>query len=368
MHSAIAVPKVPALVHCGIAICGLLVRARGAPVQNVDVAILGTGAAGLMCAIETGRRGRRVLLLDHAEAIGKKILISGGGRSNFTNLHCTPANFLSENPHFAKSALARYTPSDFIALVEKHRIPYHEKPLGQLFCDRSSRDIVEMLARECSEAGVRIQLSTSISRVTREADRFLMETSIGPMSAASVVVATGGLSIPKMGATGFGYELARQFGLNIIEPRPALVPFTFSPADRDVWCDLSGVSAEVVASIGNSKRADFREKITHHPSRRQRSRRPANLFLLEARRDGRLRHSARSRTLRSAASAACSSRRRRSPGSAPSTSASPLGGTLAPDASATCDPPAVERDPRRPRVVASRLADHPRRNRGLRQG
>jgi predicted Rossmann fold flavoprotein len=233
--------------------------------QKEDVIVLGAGAAGLMCAIEAGKRGRRVLLLDHAERIGSKILISGGGRSNFTNLHCTPANFLSENPHFAKSALARYTPADFIALVDKHRIPYHEKTLGQLFCDRTSRDIVDMLARECAEAGVRTQLNTMIERITREPGGFLLNTSSGGVAATSVVVATGGLSIPKMGATGFGYDLARQFGLNIIEPRPALVPFTFAPADRDAWCDLSGVSAEVIASIRDGKRPTFREKllITH---------------------------------------------------------------------------------------------------------
>jgi len=241
-------------------------------VEEADVVVLGAGAAGLMCAIEAGRRGRRVLLLDHAERIGKKILISGGGRCNFTNIHCTPANFLSENPHFAKSALARFTPAGFIALVEKHRIPYHEKTLGQLFCDRSSRDIIDLLARECADANVRIQLDTRVEQVTREADGFLIRIASGDLRAASLVVATGGLSIPKMGATALGYELARQFSLRIVDCRPALVPFTFSATDRDAWCDLAGISAEVIASATYSSTTrhkpastSFREKmlITH---------------------------------------------------------------------------------------------------------
>jgi predicted Rossmann fold flavoprotein len=239
--------------------------------QRFDVIILGAGAAGLMCAIEAGRRGRRVLLLDHADRVGKKILISGGGRSNFTNLHCTWENFLSENPHFARSALARYTPADFIAKVEQHRIPYHEKTLGQLFCDRTSRDVVDLLERECAEAKVHILLQTHIDSVTAIPARgFTLRTSSGDFEAESVVVATGGLSIPKMGATGFGYELARQFGLRVVEPGPALVPLTFSSSDHDAWCDLAGVSAEVVASIpiAAARRATkpaFREKllITH---------------------------------------------------------------------------------------------------------
>jgi predicted Rossmann fold flavoprotein len=234
-----------------------------APMQQFDVVVLGAGAAGLMCAIEAGRRQRRVLVLDHAEAIGKKILISGGGRCNFTNTGCTAENFLSENPHFARSALARYTPHDFIALVEAHNIPYHEKTLGQQFCDRSSRDIVAMLERECAEARVRIQVGTRIAGVRpHEGGGFSIETSAGLLRAESVVVATGGLSIPKMGATGFGYQLARQFGLRVVEPRPALVPFTFAPQDHAAWCDLAGVSAEVIASRGKTS---FREKllITH---------------------------------------------------------------------------------------------------------
>ena len=233
-----------------------------AKVQQYDVIILGGGAAGLLCAIAAGQRGRRTLVLDHAEAIGKKILISGGGRANFTNLNVTPANYLSQNPHFAKSALARYTPADFISLVEKHGIPYHEKALGQLFCDRSARDLVDMLARECAEAHVAIQTDTRIDRVEHLADRFQIHTPSEIFTAHSLVIATGGLSIPKMGATGFGYDLARQFGLHVIEPRPALVPFTFSADDRDLWCPLAGVSAEVVVTTA---RISFREKalITH---------------------------------------------------------------------------------------------------------
>jgi len=237
-------------------------------VRNYDVIVLGAGAAGLMAAMEAGRRGRRTLVLDHADHAGKKILISGGGRCNFTNLHAAPENFLSENPHFARSALARYTPQDFIALVEKHGIPYHEKTLGQLFCDRTARDIVDLLLRECAEARAAIELETRILRVERDADRFTLETSIGGVQARSLIVATGGLSIPKMGATGLGYEIARQFGLKIVEPRAALVPLTFTAEDRERWCDLSGVSTEVVASAaaaGKRKPPGFREKllITH---------------------------------------------------------------------------------------------------------
>src|SRR5580704_5946497 len=195
----------------------------GSDEQRVDVAVLGAGAAGMMCALEAGRRGRRVVVFDHAEKIGKKILISGGGRCNFTNIHARAENFLSENPHFAKSALARYTPADIITLVEKHGIRYHEKTLGQLFCDRSAMDIVTMLERECAEAGARIRTGVRVISVAHEG-QFLIETTDGPLRADSLVVATGGLSIPKMGATGFGYTLAEQFGLHIIECRPALVP------------------------------------------------------------------------------------------------------------------------------------------------
>ncbi len=241
--------------------------------KTVDVLILGAGAAGLMAAIEAGKRGRRTLVLDHADRPGKKILISGGGRSNFTNLNTAPENFLSENPHFARSALARYTPHDFIALVEKHAIPYHEKTLGQLFCDRSAHDIVNLLTRECAAANVTLQLETTVQSVTRNTTSFEVETSTGTIHAESVIVATGGLSIPKIGATGLGYDIARHFALALVEPRPALVPFTFAPEDRDRWCDLSGVSTEVIVTTASaatkSRRpaapASFREKllITH---------------------------------------------------------------------------------------------------------
>jgi predicted Rossmann fold flavoprotein len=229
--------------------------------QQFDALVLGGGAAGLMCALEAGKRGRRVAVLERAERTGKKILISGGGRCNFTNIHCRPENFISANPHFAKSALARYTASDFIALVEKHRIPYHEKTLGQLFCDRSAHDIVEMLESECREAGVRLFVKTAIQEVLRTTE-FVVRAGETEFRAPVLVVATGGLSIPKMGATGLGYDLARQFGLAIREPRPGLVPFVFDAEDRDRYCDLAGVSADVAVSCDEQR---FREKmlITH---------------------------------------------------------------------------------------------------------
>jgi predicted Rossmann fold flavoprotein len=232
--------------------------------QTIDVIVLGGGAAGLMCAFEAGRRGRRVLVLERAERIGKKILISGGGRCNFTNLYCQPESFLSANPHFCKSALARYTPADFIALVEKHGIRYHEKTLGQLFCDGSARELVEMLERECREAGVEIFVNANAGQIQRS-DGFTVQVSGKEFRAQSLVIATGGLSIPKMGATAFGYELARQFGLSVVECRPALVPFTMNPEDRERYCDLAGVSAEAIVSIAESSAPPFREKllITH---------------------------------------------------------------------------------------------------------
>ncbi len=234
--------------------------------MQYDVVVLGAGAAGMMCAFEAGQRGRRVLLLEHGERVGQKILISGGGRCNFTNLHASAANFLSENPHFAKSALARFTPKDFVALVEKHGIKYHEKTLGQLFCDDSARQIVTMLEKECASAGVETRVGVSVGSVRTHpaaqstrvedgalgaaagAERFVVETSAGSFACSSVVVATGGLSIPKMGATGFGYELAREFGLAVVEPRAGLVPLMFSVGDRERWCDLAGLSTEVVGS------------------------------------------------------------------------------------------------------------------------
>jgi predicted Rossmann fold flavoprotein len=230
-------------------------------IHSFDALILGGGAAGLMCAIEAGRRGRRVGILEHADRLGKKILISGGGRCNFTNIHCLPENFLSSNPHFAKSALARYTPADFLTLVEKHRIPYHEKTLGQLFCDRSARPILEMLEEECRSANVSIFVGTQIQEVSRAAG-FALRTANAEFRAPVLVVATGGLSIPKIGATSFGYDLARQFGIKIREPWPGLVPLVFGAEDRSCYRDLAGVSAEVVASCDGQR---FHEKmlITH---------------------------------------------------------------------------------------------------------
>ena len=212
---------------------------------KVDVLVIGAGAAGLMCAITAGQRGRRVLVLDHANKPGKKILMSGGGRCNFTNLGVTPAQYLSANPHFCKSALARYTPADFIALVEKHRIAYHEKELGQLFCDESSKLIVRMLLDECTAAGVRIETSCAVERVRKTHEGFTASTVNGEVHADSLVVASGGLSIPSMGATGFGYELARQFGHNVLPTRAGLVPLTLSGKHLEHYQDLAGVALPV---------------------------------------------------------------------------------------------------------------------------
>jgi predicted Rossmann fold flavoprotein len=230
-------------------------------IHKFDAVVLGAGAAGLMCALEAGKRGRRVAVLERADHIGKKILISGGGRCNFTNLHCQPENFISGNPHFAKSALARYPPSDFIALVEKHHIPYHEKTLGQLFCDRSARDVTDMLEAECREAGVQIFLKSRIDEV-QHIGGFVVRTDVAEFHSPALVVACGGLSIPKIGATSFGYDLARQFGLKIRKTRPGLVPLVLGKRDQARYCDLPGVSAEVVVT---SDHHSFREKmlITH---------------------------------------------------------------------------------------------------------
>ena len=224
--------------------------------RDLDVLVLGGGAAGLMCAIEASKRGRQVLVLDHAKRPADKIRISGGGRCNFTNLHCSPANFLSQNPRFCVSALKRYTQQDFLGLVEKHRISWHEKTLGQLFCDNSAKDIIQMLVSELEAAGGVLQLETSISAVSKPDDRFSVATSKGPVRARSLVVATGGPSIPKMGATGFGYDLARQFGHDVITPRAALVPLTFSDANKDLCARLSGVSVDAEVSFNKTT---FRE-------------------------------------------------------------------------------------------------------------
>jgi predicted Rossmann fold flavoprotein len=214
-----------------------------------DVIVAGGGAAGLMCALRAGQRGRRVLVLEHADKVGKKILISGGGRCNFTNLASRPEAFLSDNPHFCKSALARYTQNDFIALVEKHRIAWHEKTLGQLFCDGSARQIVAMLLAECAAVGVDVKAAHRITGIDK-ADRFTVATDHGTFTASSLVLATGGLSIPKMGATDFAHDTARRFGLKLTETRPALVPLTLKVPE------LSGVSLDVAARLG---RASFRE-------------------------------------------------------------------------------------------------------------
>ena len=216
-----------------------------------DAIILGAGAAGLMCAATAGQRGRRVLLLDHAPEVGRKILISGGGRCNFTNLGTVPDRFISQNAHFAKSALSRYTPHDFLALVERHGIAWHEKTLGQLFCDGSARQIVAMLIDECARGGVDIRCNAQIGEVAHADGLFR----VGAASAPALVIATGGPSIPKMGATGFAYELARRFGLKVVQPRPALVPLTLAGEDL-LFRELSGVSADVIARCG---KAAFRE-------------------------------------------------------------------------------------------------------------
>jgi predicted Rossmann fold flavoprotein len=218
---------------------------------KVDVLVIGAGAAGLMCAMVAGRRDRSVLVVDHANKVGKKILMSGGGRCNFTNMGVTPASYLSANPHFAKSALARYTPWDFIAMVEKHRIAYHEKELGQLFCDESSKLIVRMLLDECAQAGVRIETSCGVQRVRRTEEGFNVLTAHGEVHAQSLVVASGGLSIPSMGATGFGYELARQFGHEVLPTRAGLVPLTLSGKHQERYEDLSGLALPAVeARVG----------------------------------------------------------------------------------------------------------------------
>ena len=230
-------------------------------VREFDALILGGGAAGLMCAIEAGKRGRRVAVLERAERLGKKILISGGGRCNFTNLHCSPENFISSNPHFAKSALARYTPADFLALLAKHGISFHEKTLGQLFCDRSAQDILGMLEKECRECSVQFFVNTVVQRVSRVTE-FAVSTAEAEFRAPVLVIATGGLSIPKMGASGLGYDLARQFQIAVLQTRPGLVPLLFGTGDGGRYTDLSGVSAEVIASCDGQR---FREKmlVTH---------------------------------------------------------------------------------------------------------
>ncbi|EXL08091.1 NAD(P)/FAD-dependent oxidoreductase [Brucella anthropi] len=224
--------------------------------ETVDIVVIGAGAAGMMCAIEAAKRGRSVLVVDHAKAAGEKIRISGGGRCNFTNLHASPKNYLSQNPHFCISAMSRYTQRDFIALVERHRIAYHEKTLGQLFCDGSALQIIEMLLGEMKRHGARLKLGCSVSSVEKSAHGFTLQLTDGPVRCRSLVVACGGKSIPKMGATSFGYDIATQFGLRIVETRPALVPLTFEPNTLERLKPLAGVAVDAVVSCGKTKFAE----------------------------------------------------------------------------------------------------------------
>ena len=228
--------------------------------MNWDVVIIGGGAAGLFCAIEAGKRGRKVLVLEHSERVGKKIAISGGGRCNFTNIHTSPENFLSANPHFCKSALARYTPADFISLVEKHGIRYHEKKLGQLFCDGSSQQIIDLLLGECNAAKVEIRLGCQVTSLQKETS-FTIETNQGTFTSSSLVIATGGLSIAPLGATDFGYRVARQFGLHIEAPRPGLVPLTLTSQMQKQLSRLSGISIDSLVSCCGQDSPEFRENI-----------------------------------------------------------------------------------------------------------
>lgn len=217
--------------------------------MNYDVVIIGAGAAGLMCAVTAAQRGRRVLVIDHAAKIAQKIRISGGGRCNFTNIHTTKANFISRNPHFAISALSRYTPRDFIGLVDRHGIRWHEKTLGQLFCDHSSQQIIDMFVGMAEGLGVKIVAGCSVRQIQHVGGGFSVDTDMGRFAVSALVVATGGLSIPKMGATGFGYDIARQFGLDVITPEPALVPFVFGGDARTQAPDMAGVSIPTARTI-----------------------------------------------------------------------------------------------------------------------
>jgi len=221
--------------------------------EHFDVAVIGAGAAGMMCAAVAAQRGRRVVLIDHAEKLAEKIRISGGGRCNFTNVNAGPANYLSENPHFCRSALARYTPQDFLGLVRKYRIAWHEKHKGQLFCDDSSEQIIAMLRAECDAGGVQWRMPCKVKSVEHTGGEFVLGTDAGALHAANVVVATGGLSIPRIGATDFGFRLAKQFGLKLIEPRPGLVPLTFDGPGWTPFVPLAGVALEVDVETGSRK-------------------------------------------------------------------------------------------------------------------
>jgi predicted Rossmann fold flavoprotein len=234
--------------------------------KQYDVAVIGAGAAGMMCAAVAAQRGKRVVLIDHAEKLAEKIRISGGGRCNFTNINAGPANFLSENPHFCKSALSRYTAQDFIALVKKHRIGYHEKHRGQLFCNDSAEQIIQMLKAECAAGDVTWRMPCKVESLEKLDDAFYIATDSGDIEAASVVIATGGLSIPKIGATDFGYQIATQFGLNLIETRPGLVPLTFDGPSWKPFVPLAGIALEVEVETGTNKgkgnkRGHFREDL-----------------------------------------------------------------------------------------------------------
>jgi len=225
---------------------------------GTDVIIIGAGASGLMCAIEAGKRGRSVIVLDHANKAGKKILMSGGGRCNFTNYSIEPDNFISNNPHFCKSALSRYSQWDFLAMIARYQIPYHEREHGRLFCNDSAKDILSMLLTECGNAGVTLQLNTHIDSIGKIADTYHINTGNGKFNCRSLVVATGGLSIPKMGATPLGYKIAEQFGINIVPTRAGLVPFTLQPDDKDKFSALAGIAVPCVVS---NPRRSFRENV-----------------------------------------------------------------------------------------------------------
>ena len=230
--------------------------------QAFDVAVIGAGAAGMMCAAVAGQRGKRVVLIDHAEKLAEKIRISGGGRCNFTNIDTTPQNFLSQNPHFCKSALSRYTPKDFIDLIKRYAIPFHEKHKGQLFCDRSAEDIIQMLKAECEVGKVSWRMPTTVRKLGKQGEAFHIATDAGEIIAQQVVIATGGLSIPKIGATDFAFRIAKQFDIKLIEPRPALVPLTFNESDWQSFIPLAGISLEVDVATGDKKTGgQFREDL-----------------------------------------------------------------------------------------------------------
>lgn len=230
--------------------------------EQFDAAIIGAGAAGMMCAAVAGRRGKKVVLIDHATRLAEKIRISGGGRCNFTNIDAGPANFLSQNPHFAKSALSRYTSRDFVALVKKHRIPFHEKHKGQLFCDRSSEDIIAMLKAECDAGQVAWRMPCRVASIIRQGDQFSIQSEAGHILADKIVIATGGLSIPKIGATDFAYRIAKGFGIKTVEPQPGLVPLTFDAAPWQPFVQLAGIALEVEVETGEKKsRGHFREDL-----------------------------------------------------------------------------------------------------------